>query len=105
MRRAGLPALMLFALFVSFRIFNAPTETVQIAESPDGSREARLQHVFYYSDPGVKVAVRKGLLWNTLLYIPELTNAPGTEVSIRWSADSRRLWLELGNRRVWQHEF
>lgn len=94
-----------FVLFVSFRIFHAPTETVQVVVAPDGSREARLQYVYYYSDPGFKVAVKKGLLWNTLLYLPEYTNSPVEEVSIRWSADSRRLWFDINQQPVWKHDF
>ncbi len=103
-RTVGLLALMAFALFVSFRIFNAPTETLQIAASPDGRREARLQHVFYYSEPGYKVAVRSGFLWKTLLYIPEITDAADAEASIRWSSDSRRLWLDINQKPVWKHD-
>jgi hypothetical protein len=52
MRAAGLLALMGFALFVSFRIFTPPAKTVQILAAPYGNREARLQHIFYYSKPG-----------------------------------------------------
>jgi len=52
-RAIGLLVLMGFVLFISFRIFTAPTKVVQTLSAPDGSYEARLLHVFYYSEPGV----------------------------------------------------
>lgn len=107
MRAAGLLALMGFALFVSFRIFTAPTKTVQILAAPDGSREARLQHVYYYSRPGFKISTRAGQLWHTLFYLPEYTNAPAGELteSLRWSADSKKLYFEINGRPVWDCDF
>jgi hypothetical protein len=106
-RAVGLLALMGFALFVSFRIFRAPTETVQVLAAPDGSREARLQRVYYSSEPGFKVAVRRSGPWQTLAYLPEYTNAPAAELNetLHWSDDSSRLVLELDGKPVWQHLF
>jgi hypothetical protein len=103
LRAAGLLGLMGFALFVSFRIFTPPVKTVQILASPDGRREARLQHVYYYSKPGFKVATRTRILWHTLFYLPEYTNAPAAELSesLRWSEDSTRLSLDLNGEPVW----
>lgn len=105
--RIGFLTLMGFVLFVAFRIFTPPTETIQRISAPDGSREARLQHVFYYSDPGYKVATRSGLMWHTRLYIPEYKDAPveGREASLRWSADSRELFLEINGRTIWSEKF
>jgi hypothetical protein len=108
MRTLGLLALMGFALFVSFRIFTPPSKTVQILAAPDGSRAARLQHVYYYSTPGIKIAVREeGRLWHTLFYLPEYTNAPTGELkdSLRWSGDSATLYLEINGQPVWSCDF
>jgi len=69
-RMIGFLALMGFVLFVAFRIFTPPTEVIQRVTAPDGSREARLQHVFYYSDPGYKISTRTRRLWHTALYLP-----------------------------------
>jgi hypothetical protein len=103
LRAAGLLVLMGFALFVSFRIFTAPVKTIQILAAPDGSREARLQHVYYTSKPGYKIATREQRLWRTVLYLPEYTNAPPGELkaSLRWSADSKVLFFDINGRPVW----
>ena len=106
MRAIGALALMGFALFVSFRIFNAPTKTVQILAAPDGSREARLQYVYYSSKPGFKIAARERRLWHTILYLPEYTNVPNGEVkgSLRWSDDSERLYFDINGKPVWSYD-
>jgi len=103
MRAIGLLALMGFALFVSFRIFTPPVKTVQILAAPDGSREARLQHVYYYSKPGFKIATRENYIWHTVLYLPEYTNAPAGELkeALRWSEDSSRLYFDINGKPVW----
>ncbi len=103
LRAIGLLALMVFALFVSFRIFSVPTKTVQILVAPDGTREARLQHVYYYSKPGFKIATRKNYLWHTILYLPEYTNEPAGELTetLRWSDDSKRLYFDINGKPVW----
>lgn len=105
-RAIGLLALMGFALFVSFRIFTPPAKTVQILAAPDGSRDARLQHIYYYSKPGFKIAVRERSLWHTVFYLPEYTNSPSGELkdSLRWSDDSARLYLEINGKDVWSVE-
>jgi hypothetical protein len=107
MRAIGLLALMGFALFVSFRIFKAPEKTVQILSAPDGSRDARLQYVYYTSKPGFKIATRERRLWHTVFYLPEYTNAPDGElkVRLRWSDDSERLMLDINGKPVWNHDF
>ena len=107
LRAVGLLALMGFALFVSFRIFTAPAKTVQMLTAPDGSREARLQHIYYYSKPGYKVAVRERRLWHTLFYLPEYTNASDgkAESRLRWRADSKQLYLDINGRPVWGYDF
>lgn len=105
-RTVGLIALLGFALFVSFRIFKAPEETVQRITAPDGSRAARLVEVYYTAEPGYKVSVKSGLLWRTLLYLPELPEEhAGKDVRLRWADDSARLVLEFGDDPVWDHPF
>ena len=106
-RAIGFLALMGFVLFVAFRIFSAPTKVVQTLTAPDGSREARLLHVFYYSEPGYKVAVRKGRLWHTLFYLPEYPEVPLKErdETLRWSFDSEQLIFEVNGKRVWGYDF
>lgn len=106
MRVIGLLALMGFTLFVSFRIFTAPTKTVQILASPDGSREARLQYVYYSSRPGFKVATREHRLWHTLFYLSEYTNAPPDEVkgSLHWSDDSERIYFDINGKPEWSYD-
>ena len=106
-RAVGFLALMGFVLFVSFRIFTAPTKTVQILTAPDGSREARLQHVYYYSKPGFKISVRERRLWHTLFYLPEYTNAPAKvlEGKLRWREDSEQLFFDINGRLVWGYDF
>jgi len=105
MRAIGLLVLMGFALFVSFRIFTAPAKTIQILAAPDGSREARLQHIYYYSKPGFKIAVRERRFWHTLFYLPEYTNAPSGNVEgkLRWSEDAKRLYFDINGKPVWSY--
>jgi len=103
----GLLALMGFALFISFRIFTPPVKTVQILVAPDGSREARLQHVYYDSRPGFKIALRQRHLWHTILYLPEYTNSPSGEMqeTLRWSEDSNRLYFDINGKPIWGYDF
>ncbi|MFA7256416.1 MAG: hypothetical protein WC047_02435 [Kiritimatiellales bacterium] len=107
MRAIGLLALMGFALFVSFRIFTAPVKTVLILPAPDGTREARLQRVYYYSTPGFKIAVRERHLWHTLFYLAEYTATPTGEMdaTLRWSDDSKRLYFDINSKPVWGYDF
>lgn len=107
MRAAGFLILMGFVLFVSFRIFTAPAKTIQILAAPDGSREARLQHIYYYSKPGFKISVRERRLWHTLFYLPEYTNVPSGEAEgiLSWSEDSKRLYFKINTEPVWGYDF
>jgi len=107
LRAIGFLVLMGFVLFVSFRIFTPPVKTVQILSAPDGSRNARLQHVYYNSKPGFKIAVRERHLWHTILYLTEYTNAPAGALNekLRWSADSKRLYFDINGKLVWGYDF
>jgi hypothetical protein len=106
-RAIGFLVLMGFVLFVSFRIFTAPAKTVQVLAAPDGSREARLQHIYYYSKPGFKISVREKRLWHTLFYLPEYTNTPSTVLkgNLSWSADSETLYFDINGKAVWGYDF
>ncbi|QHI70220.1 hypothetical protein [Tichowtungia aerotolerans] len=103
----GFLVLMGFVLFVALRIFTPPTEVVQRISSPDGSREARLMLVYYYSDPGYKIATRSGLLWHTRLYMPEYKDgsAAKREALLRWSDDSKQLFFEINGKLIWSDRF
>lgn len=115
LRAISLLALMGFVLFIAFRIFTPPVKTVQVLAAPDGSREARLQHVYYYSDPGFKIAVRETPPgkspffnpWHTLFYLSEYTNAPAGKRTerMRWSAGSSRLYFEVNGTAIWSCDF
>jgi len=115
LRAIGLLALMGFVLFVAFRINNPTVKTTLVLPAPDGSREARLQHVYYYSNPGFKISVRetppeKSQLfnrWHTLFYLPEYPNAPvgKREERMRWSAGSNRLYFEIDGAPIWGYDF
>jgi hypothetical protein len=104
-----------FVLFIAFRIFTPPVKTVQVLAAPDGSREARLQHVYYYSSPGFKIGVRETPAgkspvlnrWQTLFYLSEYTNAPAGERTerMRWSAGSNRLYFEVNGAPIWGYDF
>ncbi|MCC7300429.1 MAG: hypothetical protein IT583_05070 [Verrucomicrobia bacterium] len=107
LRAVGFLALMGFVLFVSFRIFTPPVKTVQILASPDSVREARLQHVYYYSKPGFKIAVRDHRLWHTVFYLSEYTNAPAgiLKENLRWSPDSEKIYFDINDKPVWGYDF
>jgi len=107
LRAIGFLVLMGFVLFVSFRIFTPPAKTVQILSAPDGSREARFQHIYYYSKPGFKIAVRERHFWHTLFYLAEYTNAPTGALNekLRWSGDSKRLYFDINDKPVWGYDF
>ena len=106
-RTIGFLALMGFVLFIAFRILTPPTEVIQRISAPDGSREARLQHVFYTSDPGYKISTRTRRLWHTQLYLPEYKVAAVEQrkAAIRWSADSKELFFEINGTPVWSETF
>lgn len=106
-RVIGFLALMGFALFVSFRILTPPTKVVQQISAPDGSREARLMHVYYYSEPGYKVSTRTGRWWRTRVSLPEYKDRSTTERNavLRWSYDSKRLFLDMNGTPIWGYDF
>ena len=107
LRAIGFLVLMGFVLFVSFRIFTPPVKTVQILPAPDGSREARLQHVYYYSKPGFKIAVREKYLWHTISYLSEYTNAPAGALNekLHWTEDSKHLYFDINGKTIWGYDF
>ena len=104
MRTLGLSALFAFAIFVSFKIFMPPIETIQVIPSPDGARTARLQHVYYQTTPGIKISVREKYIWKTLVHIPELKDAAANNIQLRWNS-AQQLQLESDSEPVWIHRF
>ena len=106
-RAIGLLVLMGFVLFISFRIFTAPTKVVRIVTAPDGSREARLLHVFYYSEPGYKIATRTDRLWHTLFYLADYPEVPAKDrvETLTWSADSKKLSFAINGKLIWSYDF
>jgi hypothetical protein len=108
MRTVGFLALMAFAVFVSFRILTPPTQVIQVLAAPDGSRQVRLMHVYYSSEPGYKIAVRSGRLWHTLFYLAAFNDgrtADERTAELRWSLDSRQLFFDINGRPVWGYDF
>jgi len=106
-RAIGLLVLMGFVLFISFRIFTPPTKVVETVPSPNGRREARLVHVFYYSEPGYKIATRTGRFWHTLFYLSEYTEVPFKDrvEKLGWSSDSKQLIFEINGKSIWSYDF
>ncbi len=106
-RAVGFLALMGFALFVSFRILTPPTKVVQRISAPDGSREARLMHVYYYSEPGYKVSIRSGRFWHTRASLPAYRDDSTADRNavLRWSYDSRQLYLDMNGKPIWGYDF
>ena len=106
-RAIGFLVLMGFVLFISFRIFSAPEKMVLSVMAPDGSQEARLLHVFYYSEPGYRVSIRKRHFWHTLYYLADYPEVPlaEREEKLYWSPDSETLYFEVNGTRVWSYDF
>lgn len=107
-RVIGFLALMGFVLFVAFRIFTPPTKLIQTLSAPNGLHTARLMNVYYYSDPGYKISMRRGGgLWHTVLYLPEYTgNETGKrEATLRWSPDSKHLYFDMNGKPIWSESF
>lgn len=106
-RSIGLLALMGFALFTAFKIFQDPVVLVQIARSPDGARTAKLEHLYHTPEPSLKISILRGRFWRTLQVIPSHDGHvfDGTSERLRWSTDSTRLFLDLDGSPVWMKEF
>ena len=106
-RAIGFLVLMGFVLFIAFRIFSAPEKVILSVMSPDGSQEARLLYVFYYSEPGYKVSVRRKIGWGTLYYLADYPDVPlkEREEKLYWSPDSERLFFEVNGKQIWTYDF
>ncbi len=106
-RAVGFLVLMGFVLFIAFRIFSAPEKVILSVTAPDGSQEARLLHVFYYSEPGYRVSVRKRYFWHTLYYLADYPDVPLSEreETLRWSRDSEQLTFEVNGKKLWSYDF
>ena len=106
-RAIGFLALMGFVLFVAFKIFSAPEKVILSITSPDGRREARLLYVFYYSEPGYRVSIRRKIGWGTLYYLSEYPDVPlkDRKEKLYWSPDSEQLFFEVDGKRIWGYDF
>ncbi len=106
-RAIGFLLLMGFVLFVAFRIFSPPEKVILSVTSPDGCREARLLYVFYYSEPGYRVSIRRKIGWGTLYYLAEYPDVPLKErdETLRWSHNSERLFFEVNGKKLWGYDF
>ena len=106
-RAIGFLALMGFVLFIAFRIFSPPEKVILSVTSPDGTHEVRLLHVFYYSEPGYRVSVRRKIGWGTLFYLAEYpdVSAKDREEKLIWSSDSEQLFFEVNGKRLWGYDF
>jgi hypothetical protein len=91
---------------VALRILVPPSWLVQRLDSPDGKRAAQLLRTQYLRQSLV-VHVKEGALWHTAFYSPPITNDYRVDLGERlvWSEDSNRLFLLLGGRRIWGHDF
>lgn len=96
----------LFALWFGARIFIPPTWLVQQLDAPDGTRSARLYRRVYLEHHFI-VKIQEGWYWQTAYYSPPLPRDFRIDLNerLRWSADSRRLWLRVEDERVWGYDF
>lgn len=96
----------LMALWFGSRIFAPPSWLVQQLDAPDGSRSARLYRSVYLQHHFV-VKVKEGWLWQTAHYSQPI--APDLRIDLeerlRWSEDSRRVWLLIEGTPVWGFDF
>lgn len=101
---AGLGILLL--VYLGFSIFLPPVRTVQLLESPDGERKARLKRISYTKDHFV-VQAKSGMRWSTLHVTAPMTNQPSVDLleRIAWSDNSRYLALRYGTNWVWTYDF
>jgi hypothetical protein len=99
----------LFILYVAYRILTPPSQELFRAESPDGSKTARLRKFYYTAEPSYKVCYREAgdLLWLNLLYLPSYTNTvnDSDRETIEWSADSKYLYFKINGASIWNHAF
>jgi len=93
-------------LWFAARIFAPPMWTVQRLDAPDGERSARLMRSVYIRHHFV-VQLREGLLWQTAHYSQPITNDFRIDLGerLRWSEDSKRVWLMMEGAPVWGYDF
>ena len=93
-------------IWMSLRIFVAPSWIVQRLDSPDGGRSAQLRRARYLGEHFV-IRVKEGRLWQTVFFGERITNDNRVDLGERlaWSEDSSRLYFRLQGRPVWGYDF
>jgi len=108
-KRLGMGAFTLFVVFIAFKILTPPSTELARADSPDGSKTARLRKFYYVSQPSYKIDYREDgkLVWLNLLYLPSYTNVPHATASesIEWSTDSATLYFKIDGSSIWSRSF
>jgi len=99
-----------FVLFIALRILTPPSEELEVKESPDGTRTARLLRYFYLDNqPSYKIYWRETpeSSWLGLYHLPAYTNIPpeSAEPALEWSRDSHRLDFLMNGTSIWHHVF
>jgi type IV secretory pathway VirB3-like protein len=97
---------LIVALWFAARIFLPPMWLVQQLDAPDGTRSARLYRSAYMKHHFV-VKVRTGWFWQTAFYSQPLPDDLRLDLGerLRWSEDSRRVWLYMESAPVWGYDF
>jgi hypothetical protein len=107
--KLGLAVFTLFIAFVAYTILTPPSEEVAVVVSPDGNRSAKLEIVYYISQPSYKIYYRETgkRLWLRVLHMPSYTNVPhATAVeTLEWSPDSELLTFRINGSNVWRRAF
>jgi len=108
-KRLGFGIFTLFIVFVAFKILTPPNKELARVDSPDGGKTARLRKFYYVAQPSYKIDYREAdkLVWLNLLYLPSYTNVPHATAreSIKWSADSKKLYFRINGTNIWMHRF
>ena len=108
-RKLGVGIFTLFIAFVAYTILTPPSKEVALVVSPDGHRSAKLQKVYYVTQPSYKIYCREEgqRLWLRLHHMPSYTNVPyATAVeTLEWSPDSKHLFFSINGTTVWHYAF
>lgn len=108
-RKLGIAGFTLFVAFVAYTILTPPSEEVAEVLSPDGRRSARLEKVYYTSQPSYRIYYRDTgkRLWIRILHMSSYTNVPHASAveTLEWSPDSDRLFFNINGTAVWHRAF
>lgn len=94
------------AFWFGTRILLPPSWLVQQLDAPDGSRSARLYRSVYMQHH-FRVKIRDGWFWKTAHFSPPLPDDLRVDLGerLRWSEDSRQVWLLVEGGPVWGFHF